>query len=306
MGVGVAGTRIAWVGGPCTDVGRPPCGQRVRGTRGCGAGGLADRRLGHGPQERSVGRLLVRQRRARPRSREAVSASGRALAAHAASMAMRGSSGSTRSSAPARSPPPRASMSASSARTAARSIGSSLSRGSNSRSSSKSAESSRSASRRRGRRCPPGRRRARRGRRPWSRRRLLGRGMRAHRRYRRPPDLPPTPPEACSGRSGPDGRRRRRAVPGSARLPSSRPTPGATPCVVRAARTVTQNCPCALPRLCEARTVPTLPDASGHPDGGPASRPGPDGAALGRTGTPWTRERRGYPAGRVLSVHPEQ
>ena len=66
---------------------------------------------------------------------EAISASGRALAAQAASMAMRGSSGSTRSSAPVRSPPPRASMSASSARTAARSIGSSLSRGSNSRSS---------------------------------------------------------------------------------------------------------------------------------------------------------------------------
>ena len=69
---------------------------------------------------------------------EGAAASGRALAAHAASMAMSGSS-SARSSAPARSPPLRASMSASSARTAARSIGSSLSRGSKSRSSSMSA-----------------------------------------------------------------------------------------------------------------------------------------------------------------------
>ena len=68
----------------------------------------------------------------------AAAGSGRALAAHAASMAMSGSS-SARSSAPARSPPLRASMSASSARTAARSIGSSLSRGSKSRSSSMSA-----------------------------------------------------------------------------------------------------------------------------------------------------------------------
>ena len=59
VGVGVAGTRFARVCGPCTDGRRPPCGQRVRGTRGCGASGLADRRLGHRPQERSVGRLLV-------------------------------------------------------------------------------------------------------------------------------------------------------------------------------------------------------------------------------------------------------
>ncbi len=157
-----------------------------------------------------------------------------------------------------------------------------------------------------GRRCPPGRRRARRGRRPWSRRRLLGLGMRAHRRYRRPPDLPPTPPAACSGRSGPDGRRRRRAVPGSARLPSSRPTPG-PPHASSAQREPLLRIVLALYRVCVSPYRP-------HPSGrlrSPRRRPGiPTWAERCRRGpNGYTLDLvngEGYPAGRVLSVHPEQ
>ena len=107
--------------------GWPPAAASTPTVSSVGAA-VTGRRCGEGPAAATSGSVGC----------GAAAGSGRALAAHAASMAMSGSS-SARSSAPARPPPLRASMSASSARTAARSIGSSLSRGSKSRSSSMSA-----------------------------------------------------------------------------------------------------------------------------------------------------------------------
>ena len=160
-------------------------------------------------------------------------------------------------------------MSASSARTAARSIGSSLSRGSNSRSSSSPPR--RRAGRRRGRERPVV---------ESSPRSKGSRGGVGHARgtavYVVRRHLRPDPSAPAGVGLSPDGRRRRRTAPGSARLPSSRPTPGATSYVVRVARTVTQNCPCALPRLCGRPPAPPFRTPAVTPTAGRYPEPGQD------------------------------